>query len=206
MAEKATLHSRLRVLVARTFKAEKLYASMQRKSSPSFPGPAALSELANDIRAKEWQRIHAELRGAINDILENCPVGQVGTKVNQLKDEFLLLAKNSSQDFSENLESLLEAAKKEEFTRTAKKSMELVRFKARLQAAQAVSEELTGILNLCGKSREGEVPEETISELHLLGDTPLGEDLETPAETRLEANGSERQNIIQFPKKKLRFR
>ena len=206
MAEKATLHSRLRVLVARTFKAEKLYASMQRKSTPGFPGPAALSELANDIRAREWQRIHAELRGAVNEILENCPVGQVGVKVNQLKEEYLILAQASNKEFTESMSSLLEAAQKEEFTRTAKKSMELVRLKARLQAAQAVSEELTGILSLCGKNPGTMPPDETISELHLLGDTPLGEDLELPAETRLEANGAERPNIIQFPKKKLRFR
>jgi len=199
MAEKATLHSRLRVLV-------KLYASMQRKSTPGFPGPAALSEVANDIRAREWQRIHADLRTAVNAILEDCPVGQVGQKVNQLKEYFNTLAQTSNTDFSESLEGLLEAAKKEEFTRTAKKSMELVRLKARLQAAQAVSEELTGILGLCGKNFDSLEEDETISELHLLGDTPLGEDLEQPAETRLEANGAERHNIIQFPKKKIRFR
>ncbi len=113
MAEQATLISRMRVLVARTYKAERLYASMKRGSGRPFPGAAALSSMANEARAGEWQEMHAKMRLALNEILDNNSAKELVSLVLRLRDEFMQVSASSGAMFEERLEKLSDAIRKE---------------------------------------------------------------------------------------------
>ena len=195
MAEQATLISRMRVLVARTYKAERLYASMRRGSGRSFPGSAALSAMANETRAGEWQEVHSKMRLALNDILEQNSSKELISLVLRLREEFRQISANSGSLFQERIEKLAESVKKEEFVHASKQSLELVKIKARLQASNAVVEELTGILSASGR-KNLEIDSQAQAPIQLVGDTPLGEDLDIPE--KIEANSGRLRNVIPF--------
>jgi len=170
MSKSQTFNSRLRLLVAKSYKAEKLYSSL--RSDFSFQNPeqlnrivssAGIGEIANDIRAREWQRCHNDLRSSLNKILSDAPLQTPGNNTpsrvaaQQRSLAGLLAEFRSCYDLErkfvdESMDTLLEAGKREEFGHVLKLSLELIRAKSRAQAAKAVADELNSVLQLCSSS------------------------------------------------------
>ena len=170
MADSATLHSKLRILIAKTFRAEKLYSSLRNPSSQAATNDTKLAEMANELRAKEWQRSHTLLRTSLNDILDIKKTAEVAEEVATLYQSFINQAHDSSKKLDKTLQALVESGKKEEFVHSLKLSFELIRLKAQMQANHAISDELGAIIH-------GKNPSIKTS-LKVQSDVPLGEDLE----------------------------
>lgn len=161
MSSGPTLHSRLRVLVAKAFRAEKLYSSVNNSKSDRLTNIAVLSEAASEIRAKEWQRSHYQLRTAINEILTLGSNALIAEQVAELRDRFLAKSKESAAAVERGADELVETARRHEFAHIFKISLELIRLKAQTQACKVVADELASILDVSGrqvlpKSIEGE--------------------------------------------------
>lgn len=151
MSNAPTLNSRLRVLIAKTFRAEKLYAAIRNTNSEKFTNSAALAEVANDLRAKEWQKAHYQLRVALNEIINLGSGTAVIAELLQLREHFLKAVDESSRIVDQGMEDLLETARRAEFTHVFKASIEMMRQKARLQANKVIVDELSTILDSCSR-------------------------------------------------------
>lgn len=154
-AEGHTLHSRLRVLVAKSFRAEKLYASIRnsRKSGDGGVPISAIAEIANDIRAKEWQKSYGDLRTELNDIVASGGSGgALLTTVVSLSHRFKLSAEESAAKVEIGNKGLMLAAKRHEFGHVLKLTLELIRHRARAQASQVISDELQSLLEASGRA------------------------------------------------------
>lgn len=153
MAERTTLNSKLRVLVARTFRAEKLYASMRNVSHVRTSNVANVIEVANDLRAKEWQGSHVHLRSALSDMLS---LGNTKVSVQKLEEllcNFQSKAIESTNELGTKTEQLLESVRRQEFSNVLKLSIELICLKARAQANKAVVDELSSLIPISHQSR-----------------------------------------------------
>ena len=147
-----TLHSRIRVLVAKAFRAERLYGSMRNKQALSGVSEETLGELANDIRAQEWQKSHFLLRRTLNDILASTTSSsEVAQALALLRDRFKKKGSESAAEVKQLSAHLVEAAGREEFATTLKSSLSLISHKARAQANSVVAEELSALLESSGK-------------------------------------------------------
>jgi hypothetical protein len=189
MSASPTLNSRLRVLVAKAYKAEKLYASIRNQNSfnqsgiaeGSLPGSradspksraerqavdrlassaaaesaelrgptgsATLSVFANDVRAKEWQRSHFQLRTALNEILAESAGTRAVQELIELRDRFGAKAAECTALVERETGELLEIARRKEFAHCLKLALELVRHNARAQAYSVIVSELNSILD-----------------------------------------------------------
>ncbi len=147
MAATSTLNSRLRVLVAKTFRAEKLYNSIPNGQGERFTNLSALAQSANDIRAKEWQRTHYQLRVALNEVLNEGNSSQLADTVLALRERFLARAKESADAVELGVESITDTAARHEFAHIFRLSVEMIRHKARAQASRIVADELTAVLD-----------------------------------------------------------
>lgn len=188
MSAGPTLNSRLRVLVAKAYKAEKLYASIRNQPAADFSrgefgadsfrhsgspsvsgrgadllndisdldhgsdrrspsGSATLSVFANDVRAKEWQRSHFQLRTALNEILSEAAGARTVQELIALRDRFGAKAAECTALVERETGELLEVAKRKEFAHCLKLALDLVRHNARAQAYSVIVSELNGILD-----------------------------------------------------------
>jgi hypothetical protein len=95
MSSDQTLHSRLRVLVAKTFRAEKLYASMKNSNCVENGEIQKITELANTVRADVWQQSHGKLRRALNSPLSKGSGNALIEAVIGIKNLFLKTAEQS---------------------------------------------------------------------------------------------------------------
>lgn len=152
MTARPTLNSRLRVLVAKTFRAEKLYSSIRNSRADKFAGVTTLSEIANDIRAKEWQRAHYKLRTALNDILMLGSSAEIVAEVVQLREYFLQKVEESSAALEHGSEAVIDTVQRSEFAHSFRISVELIRHKACVQANKVIAEELSALLEASGRS------------------------------------------------------
>lgn len=141
-----TLNSRLRVLVAKAFRAEKLYSSVNSSRAERLTNLAVIAEAASDIRAREWQRTHYQLRTALNDILSIGNSGGIVKEVVGLRETFLKRSQESLSLVEKGAEDLIETTRRQEFAHIFKISAELIRLKAQAQACRAVADELSGVL------------------------------------------------------------
>ena len=167
MSNAATLNSRLRVLVAKTFRAEKLYSSIRNKKRSDSLSVSALSEVANEVRAREWQSVHYQLRTALNDILSQCNNSQQSKELLLLREQFGKRAQEAALDVEKGVQQLHDTAKRQEFAHVFKLSLELVRHKARAQANKVIAEELTSLLSKSGRSTDASGLEESNRSLEL---------------------------------------
>lgn len=149
MTTPATLNSRLRVLIAKAYRAEKLYSSIRHTQGNDTP---SVVELANDIRAREWQRAYGHLRGTLNDILLLGSPAAVSDQIHGLYRQFRRLSEESFRAVEQETTNLVETVKRHEFARCLKLSMELIRSKARAQAHKVIADELHAALQLNEKS------------------------------------------------------
>lgn len=152
MTTSPTLNSRLRVLIAKTFRAEKLYSAIRNVNCEKLTSVTSLAEVANDIRAKEWQKTHYQLRVALNEVLALGNNGAVVAELIQLREHFVKVTQASSAEVERGIADLVETARRSEFTHVFKSSVELIRQKARLQANKVVVDELSALLEASGKN------------------------------------------------------
>lgn len=166
MAQSQTFNSRLRLLVAKSYKAEKLYSSL--RSEVTFQNPDHLSrvtsasgiaEIANDLRAREWQRLHNELRTALNEILSDTTPANQPRAIAGLLEMFRERFDQDRAYLEENIETLVDASNREEFGHVLKLSLELIRIKSRAQASKAISDELNSVLQPLSRSYDSIPPE-----------------------------------------------
>jgi hypothetical protein len=153
MSQNQTFNSRLRLLVAKSYKAERLYNSL--RSEHTFENPellaritsaSGIAEIANDIRAREWQRAHNELRLTLNELLSTGTSLSQARAVAGLLETFRTRFDEDRMYVEENVENLVEATKREEFGHVLKLSLELIRAKSRSQASKAIADELNAVL------------------------------------------------------------
>lgn len=152
MSTSATLNSRLRVLVAKAFRAEKLYgAAKTSKQRDAFLAHTSVSDAAQGLRAKEWQKSHYELRASLNNILA------LGSSMEQAKQLLLLKAcyESRAQEHTAVVKKIVatvkETVERQEFAHVLKLALELIRLKAISQSSKVISEELAAILNRSGR-------------------------------------------------------
>lgn len=158
MSAGPTLNSRLRVLVAKTYRAEKLYSSIRNNKGQQLSSSSALSEMANDIRAREWQRSHYELRTALNEILSLGNSSAVTEHIIELRRRFAEKCEENLAAIEKGKELLIETAKRQEFSQIFRNSAELIRCKARAQADKLIVEELTSVLDSSVKNAAPKSP------------------------------------------------
>jgi hypothetical protein len=153
MSQTQTFNSRLRLLVAKSYKAERLYNSL--RSEHTFENPeilaritssSGIAEIANDIRAREWQRSHNELRTVLNELLAGGGFSDQARAIARLLESFRTRYDEDRRFVEENIENLMEAARREEFGHVLRLSLELIRAKSRSQAAKAIADELNSLL------------------------------------------------------------
>ncbi|MFN8391952.1 MAG: hypothetical protein U0136_16805 [Bdellovibrionota bacterium] len=151
-----TLNSRLRVLVAKAFRAEKLYSTVNNSRAERLTNMAALAEAASDIRAREWQRSHYQLRTALNDVLGLGNSSAIAREVVGLRDSFLRKSQEATQLVEKGADELVETARRHEFAHIFKISIELIRHKAQAQACKVIADELSSVLDACNPNAVSE--------------------------------------------------
>ena len=149
MSDTATLNSRLRVLVAKAYRAEKLYASMRSTKSGKL-----VAEIANDIRSKEWQQSHSKLRTILNEILSEKRNSMLAAQISGVQKLFADEARASSSAMARNKAKLKDANEREEFSNCLKLNMELIRDKSRSQACKVIADELAALLETAAKNKK----------------------------------------------------
>jgi len=133
------------------------------KSSSGAKTPlATVSEVANDVRAKEWQAAHYELRNSLNEILEIGYPAKTVQELIRLRTVFSQRAENDLRELEQGISAITEAACREEFAQALRLSVELIRLKARSQVHKALADEVSGVLGT--GSRAIDAPEEFIPE------------------------------------------
>lgn len=161
MSSSPTLHSRLRVLVAKAFRASQLYSSMRT----GVKTPQNLGELANDVRARVWHQSHSELQLALNDVLALGSSSEIVSKIIQLRLRFDKRALDAQKLLERGTDRLVESANRHEFVTSLKASMDLVKFKAEMQATRVIADELGDILGGRGKGKEAEPEDSHVDDL-----------------------------------------
>lgn len=147
MAQRSTINSRLRVLVAKAFRAEKLYASGNSSRAERLSNPLSIAEASSEIRAKEWQRSHYHLRTSLNDILNIGNNSEVIKKIIELREQFHARSLDAVSQIEKGAAEISSAIKKQEFALIFKISSELIRFKAQAQACNVIADELAAVLD-----------------------------------------------------------
>lgn len=167
-----TLNSRIKILIARTYKAEKLFTNVRlgeegEIKSNSFEqlnndeinatksnSPAAL--VANDIRAKEWQRAHSELRNALNIMVANNSGSKLVEQVVDLKNQFELGLKTFIKDLDARKLEVVHFIERNEFATALKGSIECIKLNARIQAFRVILNELSHLVVYKERLKTGE--------------------------------------------------
>ncbi|MBP9837951.1 MAG: hypothetical protein KBC84_04485 [Proteobacteria bacterium] len=147
MASRSTLNSRLRILVAKAFRAEKLYSTNNTSRSERLTNVSALNEAASEIRAKEWQKAHYYLRTSLNEILNVSNNSTVVQQVSILKNHFTAKAEEGMNLLDGYNSEAISAIKRNEYAHVFRLSIELIRVKAQIQASRVISDELTAVLD-----------------------------------------------------------
>ncbi len=185
-----TLNSKLRVLVAKTYRAEKLYSSIRNQRSEKATNMGALAEMANDVRSREWERSHYQLRIVLNEVIGLGTNSAIIAEILQLRERFYLAANESNAALKSGTETLVENIKRQEFAHIFKLSLELVRHKARAQASKVIIDELSAVLDTTGNSAAIELSKKVTSEA--LSAAKVESPLPRAAE------GNTRSNVIQL--------
>ena len=150
MSSRATLNSRLRVLVARAFRAEKLYGTSvpgRADRRLSFP---QLAEAAGELRAREWQKGYYQLRTMLNELLSVGAPQSAVEGVIAIRKQFRERTEEAAQFVEQATGELQEAAGRHEFSHLLKLTLELIRQKAIAQSSRAICDELGAVLKASG--------------------------------------------------------
>lgn len=169
MSSSATLNSRLRILVAKAFRAEKLYAAARAsKQKEAMPAHSTVSDAAQELRAKEWQKSHYDLRVSLNTILALGNNKEQASQLLLLKARYQSRAEENAETVKKLLKTLKETADRQEFAHVLKLALELIRLKAVTQSSKVITEELHAVL-----SRSGRASEVNVEVLDRIASAPL---------------------------------
>ena len=147
-----TLHSRLKVIIAKSFRAEKLYASMKNdRGSASFEGTRVV-DYANTIRAEVWQQTHYQLRKALSEIITLGNSSEIITALCGLFSEITALVDRHLKRIEELKSEIKEDCDRQEFVHCLKLSVDLVRCKSFIQVNQLIADELHEIIKYSKKA------------------------------------------------------
>jgi len=196
MTSNPTLHSRLRVLVAKAFRAEKLYSTVNSSRAERLTNMAALAEAASDVRAREWQRSHYQLRTSLNDVLGLGTSGAIVKEVAGLRDQFHRKANEAMDLVERGAEELVETARRHEFAHIFKISVELIRHKAQAQACRVIADELSAVLE--ASNAAGDRSEEPAGSKILRATTDVLRGSQEPAGAELDTL---RSNVVQLKRR-----
>lgn len=152
MSSSPTLGSKLRVLIAKSFKAEKLYAAMSGNGIDQRSSVRV--ELANEVRAREWERSYHQLRLALNKLVSEVPASNAVSELNKIKHGFLRRSEQSLMDIESGRAAMQDALDREEFAFVYKASLEMIKHKARAQACGVAAQEIDVLLEQRGKGGE----------------------------------------------------
>ena len=143
-----SINSKVRVLIARTFHTEKLYAAMGnvRDGIVSMPSVQAI---ADEVRGKEWQIAHQTLRTKLNEIVRLSSANAIKLALSDLYQKARGLASASEAAMVVSQKSLEEMNSRGENVQVLKLALEVIKLKARFQSYSAVADELEGVI---GKS------------------------------------------------------
>ena len=153
MSNEATLASKLKLLVAKAYKAEKLYGSMlegARRQGSAAPtassATGAISQSAHETRAREWQRAYRALREMLNDVLKHSGRKALAKDLSIIEERFRKRSNASKQSLEDARAELIDTAERGEFVHSLKLSFELIRLKADSQAHLIVADEVQAVL------------------------------------------------------------
>lgn len=144
----STLSSRLKVLVAKSFKAERLYGSMVLTLTDKQESELAeRAKLTNEIKAREWQKSYNKLRIGLNSILsEETNIISVTERLLKLDAEFRAQVISSNEDLEKISLAIKEALTRGEYAVVYRRAMDLVKYQSIIQASQVISEEILALL------------------------------------------------------------
>ena len=145
----STLASRLKVLVAKSFKAERLYGSMVISLTGQLDTELAeRAKLSNEIRAREWQKSYNKLRLGLNSILsEEKSATAVTERLLKLETDFRVQIQRAAQELEKVSVGIKDALSRAEYAVVYRRSMDLVKYQARIQASEVVCEEVLALLD-----------------------------------------------------------
>lgn len=182
----STLYAKLKILVAKLYKAEKLYASMRRPLNSEHNNISGASRLAshkvmslagkrpkeinrdttfssgiliehaNEIRSLEWYEVHHTFRLHLNDILSRGNSVNLGLELNNLWHEFCAEFTLAESYLKESRSHAADAIEKEEYAHLLKISSDLIKRKARIQALKVINDELE-VLIAHDKKQKGKI-------------------------------------------------
>lgn len=139
----STLSSRLQVLIAKSFKAEKLYNSMIADSSNTIN----VATLSNEVRAKQWAKTYNKLRKELNSILSiKASSTEVIDKLLSLHDNFQCSLNQCANDLDHEHDKIKEALCRAEYAVIYKSSLDLIKLQSKLQSTQVVCDEILALL------------------------------------------------------------
>ena len=144
-----TLKSKLRVLVAKTYRAERMYSSMRNSSGASLP---AINSIVNEVRAREWQLANEQLRRTVSELIKLSNTTLIANELEALLESYNSRIESSRLAMSDGSQELNSSLERDEFVDLFKGSLELVRLKARVQSLSVVLDEITVLLESCGRS------------------------------------------------------
>jgi hypothetical protein len=104
------------------------------------------------VRSREWQNSHFKLRTALNEILDLSNSQEMAAHLVALRNLFSQQVDKAFASMKKTENDLTEATKREDYAYTLKQSLDLVKLKARGQAAKVITDELTSLLSSSGKS------------------------------------------------------
>lgn len=131
-----TFRVRLSQLIQKSRKALKLYTNMAESRNRK----ASESQLA------EWRDVNARLANELQKALSRSNTRDASDLVYQLRDRFYGEWRFAEAELHEKQDQLIELAENAQFARVAQLAEELVRIKARKQAAHAAHHELDTLL------------------------------------------------------------
>jgi len=144
MSTSHTLGSKLKVLIAKSFKAEKLYASMT--GSGIDQKNSVRVELANEVRAREWQRSYYQLRVVLNKLVSENKITNIVEDLERVKLAFLKKSSDSLQEIKSGRDAMSDALTRDEFAFVYRSSLEMIRHKARSEAYHVAAQEIDALL------------------------------------------------------------
>lgn len=144
----STLSSRLKVLVAKSFKAERLYGSMVVNLTGQLESEfTERAKLSNEIKAREWQKSYNKLRIGLNSIIsEESNAIAVTERLLKLEADFRAQVVRSNEELEKISLAIKDALTRGEYAVVYRRSMDLVKYQSRIQASQVVCEEILALL------------------------------------------------------------
>lgn len=138
----SNLSTKLRALVARSFKAEKLYSSSAKEAEGSLEARS----MATEVKAKEWGIQYNKLRVALNRMIREVPASEMTKSVYELSLDSAQTVSECDYATTRLKMEVPVASKKQEYSRLMSLSKQLLQVSARRQAAHSIHEELVSIL------------------------------------------------------------